>query len=1245
MKKLLKLLYSTCLSVFFLLLINKPLTAHAADVYLDSDNNFCVQTEDQIKTSSIWYKTRGFDVSRCVYDPASKTLHETKESFMFLIDETQTETVNIGGIQTNIFKIPLTTLMAKASGEWQKEVSDALEGGKPVYIRFDAIMVIYHGNRMQPGVYRNYAAIDGTNPAAIINAEAWRNPSGLNSHYNRYFMIGSNKDKPKEEITEDEANTKISEETSPLEYATGNASPDGYDLGEGIPSSKDVTNSYFASSWYGSTEVWARTVTTDKYTNIPYRFTWQLEKEQLKIDPDTGKPYVDPDTGLATGETEIVYIDQSPFTGTFDERINGTTSMVPAVAFNYLANADFYDLSVTGSYNMAYPSTIYYDSTINVPMSAITTNKYVDIATEVEGANEIESWFADTDLHVTWGELSRATREEDLGSFKSEAEAKEAMKEKFVAIKEEMQETVFSGTITKNDYLMIDGREYLKVYDGTGVNWTDDGEIPAWTFCTESAAMKEKYVVGSIRNASVPRDEGTETVTIPRETDNGKYPTGLEVTYTRKIQFDGKAKIFYADSAGEWFSTKENYEPLNPTHCLDPYNGYINVHTPVIAPVTILDDKGQEIDNKTQVVDDAFNEEASYQLLLDENYVLDWENEVHRNIPLYGDSGKYSKYDEFVEKKWMCFPFDVEYNGKYYDAYEHTASDIGDDSDSWNISGKYTDWILIETPDTWDADVNFIEGSDANGWEPHSDNHWRQTPIYIPSYADEVGRRGEDPAFIYYKVEAINSDGRYGGDHTSEQEAIYNKNYTYEYADDGAKYVATYKFEVQLSGIIYDFTITGSSDKDTYLYEPNTNGRIEAEHIAFCMYKMEKHVGKLNRYGETALRYRTDGEITHDWKDKDTLPLTEGRSNTFEGMGYVMKGSRFSYSFKTIANLWSEGTDYVEITPTFRYVRHDGTVTDNIKIYYNPRTSKDVFVEYGSSQSMSAENTESVQLIHTEFDDSYYDELNDWIYAGKTKDYQIGNWLNYTVNKHNRLTGDDLTVEEMMWRKTPCFNLSKIVLNSDLRLLSGEWEQLKRNTKGNGREFAGILRYSDKTYTEDNLETGETEEGLKNWSDEKQDKFKKSMQTWYGQYYVPAELFIVDLDDPDTQDLIRDYGLDPDPDTFDLMEYMNKVIEKDSTPGIREDDPIFERDGGAGGYLIINFDIRTYNEGKPHLQYYGMNEGSRDMWKTEGFDYTVDVGDFEENEHPVDLKSGDVAIVDLAYSVKDKYKAAIFNIN
>ena len=1224
------ILFTACLlSTIFIL------DAHA-NVYLDENNDMCIVTADQIRSSSIYYRTIGFTITRCAYNPATKEIHPAMEQFSLGLGDFTPEPIQVGGVETNIFRIPLSTLMSHMGGEWAQEVQDALDGGAPVYIRFDCRMIVYHGSTPLLHVFKNEFPSMDLNPSEIMRAEAWANPSGLTSHFNRYFMIGGNKEKPKEDIEADEFNFKVTEEETPIEYATGNESPDGYDLGEGIPSSKDVTNSYFASSWYGKTEVWARLVTTDKYTGIPYKFEWTLEYEvpQIGTRPD-GSTYT---------YMQTMYKKQSPYTGTFDERLQNTTSMVPAVAFEYLVNSEFYDLEATGAYNLAYPGTIYYDSAIKVPMKAVATEEYVDISSEANGLKE-NSWYADTDKHVTWAEIDKSEKVVNLGTFRAESDAKRAMLEKFVSIKTELQDTVYENTTTKNDYLMIDNKEYLETYEDKGVNWTPDGNTPgSWTFCTESAAGKMPFEVGSITNASIGREEGSETVTIPGDTDNGKYPTGLEVTYTRKIKLDNKAKIFYADSAGEWFAAKENYESLSAGHCLDPYNGYINVHTPVIAPVSILDDKGEDVPGieNTQLETDIINPDASYQLLLDEDYVLDWEGEIHRGIPLYGDSGVPSKYDEFVEKKWMRFPFDVIYNGKFYEARPVTG-DTGITDSSWSLEGKYTDWILIESPSAWDVPASLQAGTFTNGYKPKSDNHWQKTPIYIPSYAEECGELGQD-RFIYYKVEAINSDGRYGGDHTKEQEEIFNKNYTYEYADDGAMYVATYRVQTQLSGIIYDFTITGSSDADTFMYEYHP-GVVEGDHVPFCTYKMEKKVGNRNRFGDVAIRYRTDGALNRNWEAVNTLPLSAGKSNSWDKLGYVIKGSRFSYSFKTIANLWSENTDYIIIKPSFRYIRHDGTEAENFKIYYHSTVSEDKFVEYDPNafapadtktynMKRDAKNVQKVQLIHKEFNDSYYDELNSWKFNGFSNDYQIGNWLEYTCDYHNHMTGDDLTVQEMMYREVECFTLSQIRLNSNLRLLSGEWEQLKMNTKGYSREFEDIMRYSDEEYREYNgYDEGVPDytEGLSNWDSALEDRFKRSMQTWYGQFYIPAELFIID--ERDLQEKGISYGSF---ETFDLTEYIN------DKGGIREDDEIFVANEGSGGYLIINFEIHTKNEGKPHLKYFGTNGGTKDMWKTEGAEEEIEI---EDVPGPIPLESGDVAIIDLSRSIKDKYKAAIFNIN
>ena len=97
--------------------------------------------------------------------------------------------------------------------------------------------------------------------------------------------------------------------------------------------------------------------------------------------------------------------------------------------------------------------------------------------------------------------------------------------------------------------------------------------------------------------------------------------------------------------------------------------------------------------------------------------------------------------------------------------------------------------------------------------------------------------------------------------------------------------------------------------------------------------------------------------------------------------------------------------------------------------------------------------------------------------------------------------------------------------------------------------------------------------------------------------------------------------------SFDLSDYI------DEHPGwIWEDDPnVYDTEG----YLIINFDIEAWKDGKPYLKYSGGNKDAVNMWDKEGY-----------NEDPtVPIEDGDVIIVDMEKNVNDYYEPSIFNIN
>ena len=81
----------------------------------------------------------------------------------------------------------------------------------------------------------------------------------------------------------------------------------------------------------------------------------------------------------------------------------------------------------------------------------------------------------------------------------------------------------------------------------------------------------------------------------------------------------------------------------------------------------------------------------------------------------------------------------------------------------------------------------------------------------------------------------------------------------------------------------------------------------------------------------------------------------------------------------------------------------------------------------------------------------------------------------------------------------------------------------------------------------------------------------KSVQNWYGEYYLPGEIHVT-------------------PKGFDVLDY------------IRKNGPIDykEKFWLKNGYIIVNFDIETMKDGKRHLSYINADnaaEGYRNMWK------------------------------------------------
>ncbi len=1364
------------------------------NLYIDDEGYVCIETVDKAKTNNTFYHTEGFSISRCVYNPCAKQLHSGAATEFMIRDDISASLAEIvsGGVAYNTFRVHINELLAGASPEWREEVKKAMDGtGPAVYIRYDAIMYIYKNGIKYNYPHRNFPPIDGTNPPELQYTTparlgfGWANPAGIATHYNRYLLIGKSKAPELGIITviDDEP---ISCEKSPLQFWTGNFSSRWNLNGgsnTGIPSGESIDyNRAKATRWYGETEVWARTKASTDYAGIGYEY----KVKKVRYEPRYGSwhEYYDTQKHKMVRTRDRIYPDERIVEdhtvdagGFYQNKYDSADKRLikPAVAYEYLRYAHFYELTDMSVYNNAFDSYLYYQGA-DVPMTCVSTTKYEDIGT---GAPNNADWTPDDDAHITW-----ATVPDDVERFLFDGaelepddprwgEIEELCKKLYKQDRDTIMDHIFSNTKTKNDSLVIDGVTYLcgqgapGFSESIGVNWltTDDPNgIEAkrllHDFCTESAAVKNGYIPGSISNAGIGLVDQTQPdIFIPEGTDNGKYPTAMRVSYVRKItndmtamtvKFDAGRDMFLdsvnsVDSRGQsmrgyfnglfgnsyydvncgplsgcghnasnyWifqhdltyrstFKTGPKTAGVVQGHCLDSYGGIVFVHTPVISPFKIRRDTWDGSSDSTtlpssQLDTTEYNPDAS-QLILDNYYVIEWTDWDHVSEMGYrnshaNDGEDYSKYDKYVLDKYIKFPFEVGYEGYYYPA---------------------NTWIKVKRPAEWNTPSNYTPAKHENDWIPHSNNHWRKLVFYIPSYAKECGGNSDTQQFIKVFVEAQNTDGRFFDDHNPETYWIpkeegstpdgwenawqYNANTDTQnnYSPMGAKYVTYHQEQVQLSGVIYDFTIVGTNDSDTFHYK-DTGSMISGETVPFCLYKQDKKVGTANRYGYdevpgvgrvSAIRYRADGEISKNdsgvptWQKVNTLALMPGKSNCWNNMGYLIKGTNFSFSFKTIANLGDSTKDYVRIIPNFRYYsKETGQTSSNILMYYQSNVwgNKMNFVEYNPTGDPSKDmrdwlhydnlpyavtpkdgtksNRRIFKLSDNQFKMSYYNYRNTSI----TPNQVIGDWVPFTVKKYNELRGltgsNAITEEEYMNKDNVSYCLSDIYLPSDSMMLSGEWEQLGVNTRGMGRESAdygsGLLTYA--TVAVPTESPGAIAGEKWTYSATQQDKFRSSMQTWFGQYFVPEHLWIIDLDNPHTKQVIANAGMTPD--TFDLTTYMN------SKPnGIRTDDEIFEKEDG---YLIINFDIRTFNsvsEGvaRPHLRYYGGYAGSLNMWNDP--DPTPDPfnpanpGDPDPGEHfdpkpgpdmPDDppLEDGDVAIINIRHSVGDRYKAGIFNIN
>lgn len=663
------------------------------------------------------------------------------------------------------------------------------------------------------------------------------------------------------------------------------------------------------------------------------------------------------------------YASYDSTTGTYtgawvQQQVYKSITVKKEAKFYTLNGIDIYAFDGADIYNGTYPTGSISYSGVDVPVSFGVNG--------IDNPLNVPKWDYLERMHIKWGTYSGGTKVIDAGNTSYATAYAMAYQDA-----NNDDKAGLTKTEARNDYVVVDGITFM---DGRWVELTkaNDYHTPAYAnFPTFG---------------NYPRYSAEKTVTIPSSVANSTYLTHLTATY-RRITLEGDDYKIIANS-------------IIPDSVIEEYkqNEPIRVHTPVISPIRVID-----AEPETQLITPVEDSYIDGQLILDNYYTFHWDEAMHRDILGYGSSGDPSKYDKYVAKKEMRFPFDVYYKGQYM---------------------KAGAWILIEKDD------------------------WQNTTVYIPPFAEEMN------GLIDYRVTAENIYDETGEEVTeriSKKENL--ANVTVSIDGSGENYVATYSISAQTSGILYGFEIDGINNKDAYTKNA-TSSMSDLQNYSLAQNKEELKVGTRNRIGENSVRYTVDNSVTTSWDKSNTLPLGIDEENKPTEVG---SGFKFSFQLKSIGNLGDNENDAIYIIPSYRYVKPDGTVleSDEFNLYYSDDNG--LFTKYMGT--IDQKNIHTVQLKDDLFCGSVFDYGD-----GSSINNLHNNELLYTAQNDDTLSLSNKTMTEFLSTKVDSYSLCRIQLTNKLRVLDGNYGYIKNSLTGEGNlgktDNYNLLSQVDKEHNE-----------------------------------------------------------------------------------------------------------------------------------------------------------------------------------
>lgn len=1026
--------------------------------------------------------------------------------------------------------------------------------------------------------------------------------------------------------------------TKPMDASimTGWESTDGlYDIcygqSSGIPTTEFLTNSIIAQDSIINVQYNAMKAIPNQFPVVTYNLTYQDGWEHANHDYDEVE--YDPVTKKEISRTTIHVACDHPVYKVLTHHL-----YVPRTAvYYYVEDYAVHSLSfvsvesaATANYNIEDPLT---EEDLNIIVSGVENPEKI-LGTDV---SKHVDWSAVQDL--TFNNLSIGA-----GIFSNYQDAQNWINSNAF----NFADARVGYPKVKNDRFEVDGIVYLDDVEVTGKEHTNSAyvtvtELPDFvvkpTIIKDTTTMQIPYAQENGKyyttiNAFYDKLAGTQAHPYSYVFDWTSSDSDHKYIMQTGNSVANKLQAMRGDNSIRTDTTLKN--GVSKTFI---QNDPMMIITPVIASTTVHNPKLTDEQRATMTEEEIHEWETLYgtqmspnrvttaeQLRLDESYEITFDPytffqwveggssavyDSFTNKALgYGDShdtsdngnewhgrenyGTESKYDKYVLKKYVKFPFDV-----YID----------------DILFEEHNWICLYA---YDPATNTTTAGNTKG------NHLETFTFYIPPWADETVGHIE---FLVYALNEegidLTNDGR-GNNRIQSFHGTMNGEETYTFC-------ATNAINVQTSGWAYDFRVVGVNDvnydetEEDSLFEPGTSLAEVSDEFFSGIYnrtgkdgdaydsvqKRLKNLALVQLQDEKA--DRTENVYT---EQKDTLPMDSPASEKKFGIlaGALSQGSEINFSFKTMGNLTTK--DKVIIRPTFTYYpieyfnsydESTDTYDESLKvehedllIYYN--TPDEVYIRAGSDR----DEYRTTYLYAEEFDNT------------KIKEDVI-----YTANK---LALDPM---DFIMEKHKVSNVSWIEIEGDELMLydTRALAQLERNQGLKESFFVDILG-SD-------FDTSHVS------VDAKRKALTESIQTWYGHYRIPSKMKIT------TKQRLAEAAI-TNPETgnvhvpADLTDY---ALHAGGITGL-EDFWIAD-----DGFLVLNFNICVYkdNGGDKYIPWLLYNDGESNAWERQGQKQSINIwansasinkwhnttdvwnGDtIYEGLFQIDTVPGDIAIINLA---------------